>query len=469
MSGKTRMAYVIVDLGYGDAGKGTTADWLARQTRAHTVLRYNGSAQAAHNVITPDGRHHTFAQFGSPTFVPGVRTHLSNFMTVHPIAMMAEELHLQELGVNDAFARTTIDRETILISPYQQAANRLIELNRANGRHGSCGLGVGETRADSIKHPDLVLRAKDLFDKTVLRRKLRALEELQYEKVEVFLNSLPNSDQVLAELNVFGNPAAQKYFETQYLLFSELIEVTGPEYLTQILQSPGSIIFEAAQGVLLDEWHGFFPHTTWSNLTTENADAILSNYDGQVVKLGLTRAYSTRHGSGPFVTEDPELSENEEIQELHNDNNIWQREFRFGPLDLVTLRFALACIGQVDGLVVTNLDRMPSAWKYCDAYEYQGTEPELLPPFFEHQGPDISNIKVLAPSGDRSFPDPVELEMLTERTELLNSCSPKFCEINNTGNPADFADAISDLLDVPLAMTSFGPTAKDKKNINLPS
>src|SRR5512138_457863 len=162
MNNKEKTAIFVADLGYGDAGKGSIVDYLTRVTNAHTVVRYNGGAQAAHNVITPDGRHHTFSQFGSGTFVPGTRTHLSRFMMVHPLAMLAEERHLRSLGVRDAFPRLSIDREALVTTPFQQSANRLKEMARGDGRHGSCGMGVGETMSDWLKYDRQVLFAGDL-------------------------------------------------------------------------------------------------------------------------------------------------------------------------------------------------------------------------------------------------------------------------------------------------------------------
>jgi adenylosuccinate synthase len=99
----------VVDLGYGDAGKGTVVDWLcAARPRGqsvqaqpvHAVVRFNGGAQAGHNVVTEDGRTHTFAQFGSGT-LRGVPTVLSRFMVVDPLALTAEADHLSTVGVGD--------------------------------------------------------------------------------------------------------------------------------------------------------------------------------------------------------------------------------------------------------------------------------------------------------------------------------------------------------------------------------
>ena len=133
-------AIAVVDLGFGDSGKGTITDYLTRAHQAHTVIRFNGGAQAAHNVITPDGRHHTFAQFGSGTFSAGVRTYLSRFVVIEPYAMVNEEAHLRQRGVTDAFDRLLVDRDALVISPFQSAANRLRELARGADRHGSCGV-----------------------------------------------------------------------------------------------------------------------------------------------------------------------------------------------------------------------------------------------------------------------------------------------------------------------------------------
>src|SRR3954452_5420312 len=130
-------ALLTVDLGFGDAGKGSIVDFLARAHAAHTVVRYNGGAQAAHRVVTssPSPREHVFAQFGSGTLA-GAATHLSRFMLLDPLAMLEEARHLAALG-SDPLQRTTIDEGAPIITPFGRAINRLRELARGSQRHGS--------------------------------------------------------------------------------------------------------------------------------------------------------------------------------------------------------------------------------------------------------------------------------------------------------------------------------------------
>ena len=169
---------IVVDLGYGDAGKGSTVDWLCSPGRAErsraasrirAVVRFNGGAQAGHNVVTPDGRHHTFAQFGAGTF-HGVPTHLSRFMLVEPFALAAEAAHLAELGIGNPFALLSADSRALITTPYHRAANRVRESARdrtpGSARHGTCGMGIGETVSFSLAvSPDKPPRVGDCRDR----------------------------------------------------------------------------------------------------------------------------------------------------------------------------------------------------------------------------------------------------------------------------------------------------------------
>jgi adenylosuccinate synthase len=126
-------------------------------------------------------------------------------------------------------------------------------------------------------------------------------------------------------------------------------------------------LFEGAQGVLLDEWRGFHPYTTWSTVTQHHALELAAESGAEeLCALGITRAYFTRHGAGPFPTEDPELS----LTDDGNPWNAWQHGIRFGHLDLVLLNYAIAVSGgTLDGLVVNCLDQIGNRSFVCTAYE----------------------------------------------------------------------------------------------------
>ena len=197
-----QQAILTVDLGFGDAGKGSIVDYLARRHDAHTVVRYNGGAQAGHRVVTPGAapQEHVFAQFGSGALA-GAATHLSRFMLLDPLAMMVEAQHLSALGAPDPFAHTTIDAGALVITPFQRAANRLKELARGlrqaqssrAGRHGSCGMGIGETQADFLSFGERVLFAGDLTKPAVLREKLEFLRAVNLAKAPAFPSDLAAS------------------------------------------------------------------------------------------------------------------------------------------------------------------------------------------------------------------------------------------------------------------------------------
>ena len=121
-------------LGFGDCGKGLFTDFFSRQSmsarRRTAVVRFNGGAQAGHNVVLPDGRHHTFSQFGAGTLVPGVWSVMASPVVLHPGALLVEHAALKKLGVSDALQRSLIDARCRINTPFHQAAGRLRELQR---------------------------------------------------------------------------------------------------------------------------------------------------------------------------------------------------------------------------------------------------------------------------------------------------------------------------------------------------
>ena len=450
--GSNRQAIVAVDLGFGDAGKGSIVDFLARRTAAHTVIRFNGGAQAAHNVITPDGRHHTFSQFGSATFLPGVRTYLSRYMLVEPYALFNEEEHLHTLGVTDALARLSIDRYALVITPFHRAANRLKELARGQDRHGSCGIGIGETVTDSLADASLALCAGDLSQSRWVIRRLRTLRDHKLSELEPLrpalaeLATAPERAVAQAEWALFESGDLIEIAADNYAYLAEQVTLVDESDWRALLDRPGTLLFEGAQGALLDEQYGFAPYTTWSTTTFANADALLSGYSGDVTHLGIWRAYFTRHGPGPFVTEDPALAA--VLPEPHNGPSLWQRDFRRGYFDRVAARYALDIAGRVDQLAVTYLDAQLPLRKWCRAYSC--AQPGL-DSFFDHERQVIDRIKVAQP--------PTQAHQ-TQLGEHLFRCQPLYETLPATTD--EWLSALEAWSGLPVTITSWGPTANDK-------
>lgn len=426
---------MLTDLGFGDTGKGSITDYLAREYPVHTVVRYNGGAQAGHAVVTPEGKYHKFSQFGSASFIPKTKTHLSRFMFVDPLSMFKEERHLKELSVRDIFERTTVDEDAIVVTPFHQAVNRLKELARGENRHGTCGMGISEAAVDNADNKNDSLLVGDLLDKNITEKKLNRIRELQLNKITSLREGLSDIENAKLELYILDQPDIAKYISScveLYTHWSSLVGVVGADYLGRILKKPGTVVFEGAQGALLDQHFGFRPYVTKSSTTFENADVLISeqNYNGEVTKLGLVRGFPTRHGPGPFVTEDFELTK--KFQDPHNLENPWQGKFRIGFFDFLATKYALKIVGGIDTLVISCLDQLEGYPKklVCKSYEFDGN-------------------KI------------IEIEYQKNLTKILERCSPVY-EDYSFLDARNYAYGLADDLDIPLSVLSFGPSAKEK-------
>ena len=352
-----RQAFIVAGIVFGDESKGATVDWITRKYRAQVVVRYNGGPQAAHNVVTPDGRHHTFAQFGSGTFQPGVRTHLSRHVLINPMSMMREEAHLREVGVTDAFERLTVDEGCVVITPFQRALNRLTEWSRGIKAHGSCGQGVGQARSDQLQCGDLVLYASDLRDAKAAREKLKFVQRrMQTFAMELATGPAPKGFQFGAqpEFSMIFDDNAVDWCLGEYGKVP--MKVVPGDYLKLLVERNDRIVLEGAQGILLDETHGTVPHNTWTDTTCRNANTLLSEvaFDGNVRRVGVVRTYFTRHGAGPFETEDWRISA--VLPESHNNGDGFQGSFRVGHFDAVAARHALRVSGGISEIALTHVD-----------------------------------------------------------------------------------------------------------------
>ncbi len=448
-------AAIVVDLGFGDAGKGLVTDSLVRTMGAGLVVRFHGGAQAGHNVVTPDGRHHTFAQIGSGTFVPGVLTYLGREMVVHPTALLPEAAHLASVGVPDALSRLRISEQALIISPFQQAAGRIRELARGAARHGSCGVGVGETVGDAIARPDEALRAGDLTDRHALRPALVRLQACKRAELRGELASLRGSEAAEPERWILEDPSVVDRFLDAIEPLKKAVSIVDEGWLRSALAGPGAVVLEGAQGVLLDEWAGFHPHTTWSTCTFQRAMELLRDggFDGSSTRIGVLRTYAVRHGNGPLPSEDRGLDPL--LPERHNENGRWQGPVRRGWPDMMLARYALEVCGGADSLAVTHLDalaRLP-AWRACTAYSVAGAS-EIL---FDTSPDDPHQVvRIRPPTGH-------DLDRQAALAAALSAATPVYESLPWTGDTAreQALSFFEERLGVPVRLASSGPTASD--------
>ncbi len=336
-----------------------------------------------------------------------------------------------------------VDARALVTTPYHMIFNQLRELSRGEGRHGSCGLGIGETAADALDFEPDVLRYSDLSNQGLLGCKLRWHRDLKRRQLEGLMAPLAAQTgaarrKIHALLSQMESEDEMEAAHDVFAAIAERFKLAPPDFLAARMRKSGATVFEGAQGVLLDERWGFHPHTTWSNTTPANALQLIkeTRCSIQTTVLGLTRAYGTRHGTGPFPSEDEGVTL--ALPEPHNPTNEWQGPFRAGWLDLSLLRYAIEVSGRIDGLVITCLDRvkdLPEV-KVGTGYGIKGDSWHLTPNYSAGLAEQEKMGKMLG--------------------EVDVTYTPAHPE------PPAYARQVAESLGLPLLGSSFGPTARDK-------
>ena len=362
MTGKV---FVVTDLGPGDGGKGGVVHKIATMMDAHTVIK-RGGAQGSHGVCTSHGERFAFSQWGCGTF-EGIKTHISDQMIVSPEGLLNEAETLRyQFGIHNPFDLLTIDERALIATPYHGIASRLKELARGNNPRGTIGTGVGEAYRYYQRFGGQYMRVKHLYE----TRMGKMLEDIRWQ-IQGDLEPIVTHGEFLESDYDAVQEEISRLFDDDYLdftiqRFNQLLKqatIVRPDYLAKvILRQPGVAVVESSHGVLTDNRMGFWPHTSAICTLPSLTHQMLSEagFDGQIVNIGVTRAYAIRHGAGPLPTADPAMTESL-LPGSHKENNRYQGEMRVGPLDFVLLRYAIeACGGpsQFDGLAVTWFDQI---------------------------------------------------------------------------------------------------------------
>jgi len=470
-------AHVVVGLGIGDEGKGSTIDLLCHATSAKADVRYSAGPQASHHVVRDDGVVHGFAQVGAGSFGVEVKTHLSRGMLIKASNLLVEIDALASRGI-EVLDRLTIDPAAALVLPWHAMVSRMAEEVRGTERHGSVGMGVGIAWNERETYPDSVPRMSDLLDRPELARKLSAGYERAQESASHILRTAGENSKALTIHREYTDR-----FSVRRIL-DDLESIGGrlagrlladEEFYGSVVDRTSSIVLEGTHGVLLDPKYGFAPHITECEVCFEPADAFLerSGHTGSVQRVGVVRAYASRHGAGPLVTFDERLTK--DLPERHNGDTHWQGSARAGAFDLVAARYSLACCGGVDFISLTNIDRLREQEQVsiCTSYEYQGDEEYALERFFDIQSIAGRSLLVgikASPRDDKNH--------RVELTRILRDCRPstfvrfpswRYSSIPRS--PAALPDGLRSFIEfvesdeglsVPIGLLSFGPRRSDK-------
>lgn len=328
---------VVIGAGFGDEGKGRTVSDLVEFGYKPVVIRFNGGHQAGHTVVK-NGVRHVFSHFGSGT-LHGAPTFWSRFCTIYPLGLLREFKALIKLGISP---KIFFDPQCPITTPWDGFKQREDLVNR---KHGTCGVGFGTTLEREAQNYHL--KFKDLFFPKVFKAKLAEIETWYKNQGVTISASL----------------------KEEFLTASQWLR---ENYLSQFLfdfhpREDQHLIFEGAQGILLDQEFGFFPHVTRSHTTIQNALTFLKENEitpDNIEVYLVSRTYQTRHGAGFMSDQRPlVLIGNENETNCIND---YQGDFRVGLLDLDLLQYSLNCHSQTAGsiphntnLVFTCVDQIP--------------------------------------------------------------------------------------------------------------
>lgn len=413
---------VILGTQWGDEGKGKIVDLLTDQ--ADAVVRFQGGHNAGHTLVI-DGEKTILHLIPSGILREKVECMIGNGVVVAPDALLREIVKLEEKGI-PVRERLRISPACTLILPYHVALDQAREAARLEGKIGTTGRGIGPAYEDKVARRGL--RIGDLFNAERFAVKLKEVMEMHNFTLEHFYKVEPVSyEKTLAD--------ALAYAEELKPLMAD---VTAR--LHELRKQNARIMFEGAQGALLDIDHGTYPYVTSSN-TTAGGTATGSGFGPLYLDyiLGITKAYTTRVGAGPFPTELFDKTGQRLAEKGHEFGSTTGRARRCGWFDAVILR-RTAEVNSISGICLTKLDVLDGleTVKICVAYK-------------NAQGEELSEAPSDADSYEGLTPVYEEMPGWSETTLGVTAMEQL------PANARAYVERLQELVGTPIDIVSTGP------------
>ena len=423
---------VVIGTQWGDEGKGKIVDWLAENVQG--VVRFQGGHNAGHTLWI-NGKKTILRLIPSGIMHPHTTCYIGNGVVLSPEALLKEIAELEAAGV-EVRSRLKISEAATLILPYHIAIDQAREAAKGDAKIGTTGRGIGPAYEDKVGRR--ALRVQDMYQEDVLQTKLKEVMEYHNFVLANFLKAPTISyDEVYAQIKEW---AAQ---------IKPMVADVAKE-LYDVQKAGKSLLFEGAQGALLDVDHGTYPFVTSSNCVAGQAAAGAGVGPSSLhYVLGITKAYTTRVGSGPFPSE------------LCNDigahianvgqefGSVTGRPRRCGWFDAAALKRS-AIISGLSGLCVTKLDVLDGLEQVgiCVGYKLDGKEIDVLP-YGAADCARVEPIVEMIPGWSESTKGITEYDKLPENARKYLARMQEICE-------------------VPIAMISTGPDRQETIMLNNP-
>lgn len=361
-------AFIVLGAQWGDEGKGKMTDYLAED--ADVVVRFQGGNNAGHTVVVGD-KEYKLHLIPSGILYDDKLNVIGNGVVLDPKALFEEIDYLEGVGVKVTPEKLIISDRAQLIMPYHKVLDRLKEKARGKNDIGTTGKGIGPCYTDKFERCGI--RVCDLMHPEVFAEKLKENIEMKNAYItKVLGGEALDYNEILNEYLEFGKRLKPFIEETSVKVYKDI-------------KADKTVLFEGAQGMLLDIDYGTYPYVTSSNTTAggvSNGVGIGPNMITNAV--GITKAYTTRVGKGPFPTE--LLDETGEwIREKGHEYGVTTgRSRRCGWLDLVIVKTAVRVSG-LTSLAVTKIDTLAGldTLKVCVGYKFDGKVIDYFPASLE--------------------------------------------------------------------------------------